>query len=228
VSVAAYLAFCGLCVLLAVTPGPDTFLTLRYSLLRVRTGLGSAAGSSLGSLIWAALVGVGLAALLEQSADAYRIVKILGGGYLVYLGIRAFWQSRAHRRAAQVASTAGEEGDAALATEVDPGAGRRSRGALGAFGAGLLSCCLNPKVGLFFLAVVPQFLPTHGDRFAFTMVLGATDAAISMVYLTIVTIVAARANVWLKRPRVTKALERISGGILAALGIGTITTAVVE
>lgn len=217
-SAAAYLAFCGLCVLLAVTPGPDTFLTLRYSLVRVRTGLASAAGSSLGSLIWAALVGVGLAALLEQSADAYRVVKLLGGAYLVYLGIRAFWQSR--RKHADT--------DAAPAPEqagMRRGAGR---GVFGAFWAGLASCCLNPKVGLFFLAVVPQFLPAHGDRFAMTMVLGATDAVISMIYLTTVSVVAARANAWLKRPRVTKMLERISGGILAALGVGTITTAIVE
>ena len=225
-SAAAYLAFCGLCVLLAITPGPDTFLTLRYSLLRVRTGLASAAGSSLGSLIWAALVGVGLAALLEQSADAYRIVKLLGGAYLVYLGIRAFWRSRRARSARAAAAETIAEPDAAVEQARENERPRRS--VLGAFGAGLASCCLNPKVGLFFLAVVPQFLPAHGDRFAFTMVLGATDAVISMIYLATVSIVAARANAWLKRPRVTRMLERISGGILAALGIGTITTAIVE
>ncbi|HEY4268545.1 MAG TPA: LysE family translocator [Galbitalea sp.] len=220
-SVAAYLAFCGLCVVLALTPGPDTFLTLRYSLLRVRTGLASAAGSSLGSLIWAALVGIGLAALLEQSADAYRVVKILGGAYLLFLGIRAFWQARRARASADALA----DDDAA---EVERAVKRPRGGAIGAFGAGLLSCCLNPKVGLFFLAIVPQFLPAHGDRFALTMVLGATDAVISMVYLASVSVVAARANAWLKRPRVTRMLERISGGILAALGLGTITAAVVE
>jgi threonine/homoserine/homoserine lactone efflux protein len=213
VNPATYLAFCGLCVLLAITPGPDTFLTLRYSLIRTRTGLASAAGSSLGSLVWAALVGIGLATLLEQSADAYRIVRLLGGLYLIYLGIRAFWFSRKHRAA-----------DATGAPETTP----VRRGAFGAFGAGLLSCCLNPKVGLFFLAVVPQFLPQHGGRFGLTMVLGATDAVISMVYLGSVSFVAAKANVWLKRPRVTKMLERVSGAILAALGIGTIATAALE
>ena len=207
---ASYLAFCGLCVLLAVTPGPDTFLTLRYSLRRTRAGLAAAAGSSLGSILWAALVGVGLAALLEQSADAYRIVKILGGLYLIYLGIRAFRSSR-------TASGAADE-----ETPVAKG------GAFSAFGAGLLSCSLNPKVGLFFLAIVPQFLPQHGNHFLLTMALGATDTVISMVYLSTVSVVAAKANVWLKKPRVTKALERISGGILAALGIGTIATAAIE
>ena len=216
---ATYLAFCGLCVVLAITPGPDTFLTLRYSLVRTRAGLAAAAGSSIGSLVWAALVGLGLATLLEQSADAYRIVKILGGLYLVYLGIRAFWTSRKH-----TASSGQGEVDADPAPETRP----VRRNAFGAFGAGLLSCCLNPKVGLFFLAIVPQFLPEHGNRFALTMVLGATDTVISMIYLSSVSLVAAKANAWLKRPRVTTVLERVSGGILAALGIGTIATAGLE
>jgi threonine/homoserine/homoserine lactone efflux protein len=104
----------------------------------------------------------------------------------------------------------------------------RRRGALGAFAAGLLSCSLNPKVGLFFLAIVPQFLPAHGDRFLLTMSLGATDAVVSMLYLSTVSVVAAKANAWLKRPRVTRLLERVSGGILALLGVGTIATAAVE
>lgn len=201
----ALLAFCGLGVVLAVTPGPDTFLTLRYSLRRTRLGLAAAAGSSLGSLVWAALVGIGLAALIEQSAEAYRVIKIFGGLYLIYLGIRAFVQSRRHAREVTTAVAA-------------------PRGSvLAAFGSGLLSCTLNPKVGLFFLAIVPQFLPQHGNRFLFTMGLGAIDTVISMIYLTIVCLVAARANEWLNRPRVTKVLERVSGGILAALGIGTVT-----
>jgi threonine/homoserine/homoserine lactone efflux protein len=214
VTAVSYLAFCGLCLLLAVTPGPDTFLTLRYSLVRTRLGLAAATGSSLGSLLWAALVGIGLATLLEQSADAYRIVKVLGGLYLIYLGIRAFWSSRKF----------------AHTTDAEPAAAPtpRRRGALGAFAAGLLSCSLNPKVGLFFLAVVPQFLPAHGDRFLLTMALGATDAVVSMAYLSSVSLVAAKANAWLKRPRVTRVLERVSGGILALLGVGTIATAAVE
>jgi threonine/homoserine/homoserine lactone efflux protein len=212
----AYLAFCGLCLLLAITPGPDTFLTLRYSLRRTRVGLGAATGSSLGSLIWAALVGVGLATLLQESADAYRIVKILGGLYLIYLGIRAFLHSRSSRHENNTG-------------QPEENAERPARGGVfRAFGAGLLSCCLNPKVGLFFLAIVPQFLPAHGDRFALTMLLGATDAVVSMLYLSTVSIVAAKANAWLKRPRVTTALERISGAILGALGIGTIATAALE
>ena len=60
------LAFTGLCVLLALTPGPDTFLVLRFSLVRVRAGVAASIGSAIGSLVWAAAVAFGLAALLEQ------------------------------------------------------------------------------------------------------------------------------------------------------------------
>lgn len=93
-TLAPYLAFCGLCLLLALTPGPDTFLVLRFSMRRASTGIAASIGSGVGSIFWAVLVGIGLAALLEQSAEAYRVLKILGGLYLVYLGIQAFRHSR--------------------------------------------------------------------------------------------------------------------------------------
>lgn len=209
-TLAPYLAFCGLCLLLVLTPGPDTFLVLRFSMRRASTGIAASIGSGVGSIFWAVLVGIGLAALLEQSAETYRMLKILGGLYLVYLGIQAFRHSR---------------NTVPAATET-PAVVTRAR--FSAFGAGLLSTAMNPKVGLFFLAIVPQFLPAHGDRFAVTMLLGATDAVIAIVYLSALTAVAAKANAWLKRPRVTTILERVSGGILGALGIGTVALGVTE
>jgi threonine/homoserine/homoserine lactone efflux protein len=201
-------AFIGLCVVLALTPGPDSFLVLRYSLSNVQAGLSAALGSSLGSIFWAALVGIGLAALLEQSAEAYRMVKIIGGLYLIYLGISAFVHSRRSHPAPQ-------ERDAR-------GTGGQLRSS---FFAGLVSCLLNPKVGLFFLAVVPQFLPPGGASFGLTMMLGIIDFAISLIYLSVLSFVATRAVLWLKRPTVAKALERTSAGILTALGLGTAVSA---
>lgn len=197
------LAFTGLCVLLALTPGPDTFLVLRYSLVRVRAGVAASVGSAIGSMVWAGAVAFGLAALLEQSAEAYRVVKIIGGLYLVYLGVSAFLASR----------RAGVEG-----TELAVPRARIHSSLL----AGMLSTMLNPKVGLFFLAVAPQFIPAGSASVGSTMLLGAIDAVVALVYLAIVSIVAARAVLWLRRPRVTKVLERVSAAILGVLGIGTI------
>ncbi|MEO8707786.1 MAG: LysE family translocator [Lacisediminihabitans sp.] len=209
-TLAPYLAFCGLCVVLSLTPGPDTFLILRFSMRKTSTGIAASIGSGVGSIFWALLVGIGLAALIEQSAEAYRVVKILGGLYLVYLGIQAFRHSRAHPDLPPESL--------AVATKAR----------FSAFVAGMLSTAMNPKVGLFFLAIVPQFLPEHGNRFAITMLLGATNAVIAILYLSTLTAVAAKANAWLNRPRVTTVLERTSGGILGALGIGTVALGVVE
>lgn len=204
------LAFAGLCLILALTPGPDTFLVLRYSMSRARDGIAAAVGCAIGSLVWAALVAVGLATLLEQSAELFRIVKIIGGLYLIYLGIMAFLSTRRSARA----SAAGDgEPETGL-----PAPRRRSSSSLL---AGLLSTLLNPKVGLFFLAVVPQFVSAHAG-FGETMLLGVVDAVIGGLYLVAVTLLASRLIAWLRRPRVTRALERISAGVLAALGIGTV------
>ncbi|WP_380172607.1 LysE family translocator [Kineococcus sp. DHX-1] len=213
------LAFAGLCVLLALAPGPDTFLVLRHGARDVRAGVAVAAGSAAGSLVWAVAVAVGLAALLEQSATAYRLVKIAGGLYLLHLGVSALVRSR---RGSSPTSAAGTE---------DPGASGPGT-ARGGFLAGLLSCCLNPKVGLFFLAVAPQFLPgsaSGGAGFAGqalqVLTLGVIDAAIAFVYLALVTAGAARAARWLRRPRVARALDRTCSAVLAAFGVGTLASA---
>jgi len=205
-TIAAYLAFVGLSAVLALTPGPDSLLVLRFSVRRARSGICAAAGSAIGTLVWAVLVGVGLAALIEQSAELYRILKIVGGLYLLFLGVQAI----VHSRRAPVAEKAE----------------RIPRGStIAAFAAGLLSTVTNPKVGLFFLAVVPQFLPKDASAFAVTMLLGGTVALVGFVYLVGLAAIAAKATVWLRRPRVAKYIERVSGSILAALGIGTVATA---
>ncbi|TXN29150.1 LysE family translocator [Lacisediminihabitans profunda] len=215
-TLASFAAFSGLCVLLAVTPGPDTFLALRFSMARRAAGIASGLGSSVGSIAWAALVAAGLAALLEQSAELYRVVKIVGGLYLVYLGISTFIRARRSR-----ARSAENRPHAAAVTV-------RGLGIRQAFAAGMASTLLNPKVGLFFLAIVPQFVPAHQATAGWTLILGVTFAVIGGIYLTVIAFVASRVTGWLNRPAVTKWLERISSGVLAALGIGTIVLSAQE
>ncbi|QJA00182.1 LysE family translocator [Leifsonia sp. PS1209] len=217
-SLLTILAFSGLCLVLALTPGPDTFLVLRYSMARARDGFAAAVGCSLGSLVWAGLVAVGLATLMEQSAEVFRIVKIVGGLYLIYLGVMAFVATRRSARAAAAAAAADASAEDGAESPAAPATGGWS---LRSLLAGMLSTLLNPKVGLFFLAVVPQFVPANAGL-GETMLLGAVDALVSVAYLGVVVLLASRMVAWLKRPRVTRALERVSAGILAALGIGTV------
>ncbi|MEC3955524.1 LysE family translocator [Nocardia sp. CDC153] len=204
------LSFVGLCVLLALTPGPDTFLVLRFSMNGSRPGVAAAVGSAFGGIVWATVVAAGVAALLEQSATAYRTLKVIGGIYLVYLGIRALLE---HRRGREQEA---EPVDVAVA-EGKPISIRS------AFAAGLLSCIFNPKVGLFYLAVLPQFL-TH-VTFVNTLTLGAIESTVAAIEMIVLAVAAARAVSLLKRPKIRARLEQASAAILAALGIGTAASA---
>jgi len=195
-----------------VTPGPDTFLVLRIALNRPSAGIAAAAGSALGAIAWAALVGVGLAAILEQSAELFRWVKIAGGLYLLYLGVSSFIKSRKAAKAAKL----GAEG--AGSNEPLP----YSR--LSALGAGALSTLLNPKVGLFYLAVVPQFIPHGGDTMGTSLILGVVVAVIAFAYLSVIAVVAFKAMRWLKRPKVSTVVERVSSGVIAGLGVGVVAS----
>ncbi|MFI8569875.1 LysE family translocator [Rhodococcus sp. NPDC078407] len=197
------LSFAGVCFLLAILPGPDSFLVLRYSIGGLKPGVGAAMGVAIGGLFWAVLVAVGLAAIVEQSATAYRVVKVLGGLYLLYLGVKAF-------RARRKNKVAGEPLVPVAAS------------AWSAFGAGVLSCALNPKVGLFYLAVVPQFLTVVTLTGAMT--LGLVEVVVAALVMGVFSVVASRAVALLRKPAVTDWLDRISAGFLVALGIGTVAS----
>ena len=200
--------FAGLCLMLALIPGPDTFLVLRISMSRARAGMAAAAGSATGALVWAALVGFGLAAILEQSAEVFRWVKVAGGLYLLYLGVSSFLKAR------KAAKDGGRVDGQQPLSYSNPAA----------YGSGLLSTLLNPKVGLFYVAVVPQFIPHGGNTLGTAMVLGLTLAAIGFLYLATIAFVAHRALQWLRKPKVNTIIERASSGILAALGVGVVAS----
>ena len=197
------LSFAGVCFLLAILPGPDSFLVLRYSIGGLKPGVAAAMGVAIGGLFWAVLVAVGLAAIVEQSATAYRVVKVLGGLYLLYLGVKAFRARRKNK----------VDGEPLLPVAAS---------AWSAFGAGVLSCALNPKVGLFYLAVVPQFLTVV--TFTGAMTLGLVEVVVAAVVMGVFSVLASRAVALLRKPAVTDWIDRISAGILVALGIGTVAS----
>jgi threonine/homoserine/homoserine lactone efflux protein len=206
-TVSMIIAFVGLSLLLAMTPGPDTFLVLRFSLRDSRSGVAAATGSALGSLLWAFAVAAGLASILEHSATAYRAVKIAGGLYLIYLGLRVLL-----RRRHGVASDLSERPT-------------RDQTSVAALGSGLLSCALNPKVGLFFLAIVPQFVLPHSSLFSTVLTLGVIDTVVAFAWLVVLAFIAARAVGWLRRPRITTMLDRVSAAILTTFGVATVASA---
>jgi threonine/homoserine/homoserine lactone efflux protein len=135
--------------------------------------------------------------MLAASAQLYRAVQLAGAAYLVYLGIHGWRAARAQspeREAARPALTAG-------------------------FRAGLLSNLLNPKVGLFFLAVMPQFIPHHASAAGYALAFAATDVVIAGSWLAVVAWLSAWARELLRRKRARVVMDRAAGVTLAALGL---------
>lgn len=191
-------AFGVLSLIVAVSPGPDSLLVLRSSLLGGRrAGARAASGAASGSLAWGICSAAGLTAILAASAQLYWVIQLAGAAYLVFLGIRS-WRAKKSSPGGQA----------------DPRP-RRSTG----FRAGLVSNLLNPKVGLFFVAVMPQFIPHHAHATSYALAFAATDAVIAGVWLAAVAWISDRARALISRPGVRTALDRATGTALVALGL---------
>ena len=196
-------AFLAISALLAVTPGPDTALVTRNALIGGRrAGAFTILGVSLGLLVWTLAASGGLAALLRASEPAFVALKVIGAGYLVLLGAQALWGAA--------------RGTGAGASLGRPGA-HRLRPRL-AFRQGLLCNLGNPKVAVFFTSFLPQF--ARGDHPSFTalMLLALAFAAIGLTWLSLYNLGVAKAGDVLRRPRVRRLLEGLTGAVLIGLG----------
>jgi threonine/homoserine/homoserine lactone efflux protein len=195
----------GLMVLLTISPGPDMALVTTTSLLHGRAAaIRTSLGISTGTLIWATLAGLGVAALLAASAEAFAVIRLLGAAYLVYLGLRALLE--AFRGPAQ-------DGPGAVSDPVPTTAARRP------YRQGLLTNLLNPKVGLFYTTLVPQ-LVDPGDPIALVSIaVGAAHATIGLAWLAALAVVVDRLGDVLRRPRIRRALAGATGTILVAFGL---------
>src|SRR5437867_4014035 len=185
-----------------MTPGPDTALTIRNSLLGGRrAGVFTAIGVSSGQAIWTLATAAGIAALLAASEPAFVAVKLLGAAYLVWLGGQALLgalRGRARRHSETV-----------------------KRGLLErrvAFRQGLLSNLGNPKMAAFFPSLLPQFAP---QQHAFTVLLGLgfVFCLLTLVWLTAYAFAVARAGDLLGRPAIRRTVEAVTGAVLVALGV---------
>jgi threonine/homoserine/homoserine lactone efflux protein len=196
-----FTSFLAVAAVAVVVPGPDTFVVLRTSLAEgVRAGTWAAAGSAVGNLVWGAASVLGVAALLHTSATAFSALKLAGAAYLVVLGVQAL------RAAAR--------GDA-LAPEL--AAGRTEPSAATAFRRGVASDLLNVKVGLFWTALVPQFVSAESSPLlppAMVLAMGGMVFA----WLSAYAYGAARLSQALRRRRSARAVNGTVGAVFMALG----------
>lgn len=212
----AYVGFLGVAAVLAVTPGPDTFLAIRFAVAGRRQGVLSATGTSVAIFAWAALAAVGVAAIVSRSSVAYTTLTICGGAYLLALGLGAMRSTTARRKSVSGGLTSRDD------------SARGQEGARRAFVAGVVTCLTNPKTGLFFIALFPQFAAPAASTLFVTFALGGTVAAVVYAYLLGLVVAADLSRRWLARPGVTRSIEVASGAILAALGLFMVTKALLD
>ncbi len=196
--------FLGVAAIVIVMPGPDTAVVTKNVLLHGRrAGLGTSLGVSTGLMIWTTAAALGIASLLRASAVAFTTLKLVGALYLVYLGIQAF-------RAARAASCA----QAQPITGASAGAG-----ALRGFRQGLLSDLGNPKIGIFFTSLLPQFVDPGQPVLLPFLALGGLFVLMTVLWLGTYSVVAARPAETLNRPRVRATIDRVTGIALIAFGL---------
>jgi threonine/homoserine/homoserine lactone efflux protein len=199
-------AFVLVATLLAVTPGADTLLVVRNVLGRGRrAGLATIGGIAGGCFVHAVLSAVGVSLILVRSAEAFQLLKWGGAAYLIVLGIQSIrgW------------CRTDDAGPAAPAGSSDPaGAGR-----LRSFLEGLLTNVLNPKVGLFYLAFLPQFIRPGDPVFTRSLLLGALHVGIGVVWLSLLSLSVARIRPLVESRLWRARLEGASGAVLIALGV---------
>jgi RhtB (resistance to homoserine/threonine) family protein len=197
------LVFVGVAAIVIMIPGPDTAVVTKNVLVHGRrAALGTSLGVSAGLSVWTVAAAVGVASLLRASEVAFTTLKLIGALYLVWLGVQAL-------RAANHAAA-------------DPGslaAGGSTMSAFGGFRQGFLSDIANPKIGIFFTSLLPQFVaPGHSVLLPF-LALGTVFVLMTVAWLSAYCLVADRAARTLQRPRVKAAMDRFTGVVLIAIGL---------
>lgn len=203
------LAWALVAVIGAATPGIDLMIVLRSTLFHGRrSGFSAVIGVEMGHAIWAIASLIGLTALLAASTLAYDVVRIAGACYLVWLGCTAIWKSlpRNWPMAAEAEALPAQS----------PGSAVRS---------GMTSNLLNPKVGVFYISILPQFLPTGPSAAGWGVLLVAIALTIGTVWHAAIVLLATRARGILTRERVKIWLDRTSAAVMIALGVRLATEA---
>jgi threonine/homoserine/homoserine lactone efflux protein len=187
------LPFLAISAIVAVTPGVDMALVTKNALLHGRDAArATALGVNLGIFIWTVAAALGLAAVIAASVVAFTAIKVVGAVYLVYLGLRA---------------VLGRHEPAVVP----------ARGS--AFRQGLTSNLLNPKIAVFFTSLLPQFVDAEHTQPQDLLLLGVLFNCLGLIWLLTYAELAARGRNMLVRPRVKRALDRLSGVALIALGV---------
>jgi homoserine/homoserine lactone efflux protein len=185
---------------LSVTPGPNSLLVLTHGALHGhRKTLATVAGGALGFAALIALSMLGIGALLQASAHALTVLKLLGGAYLVWLGVQLWRAPPIQLQAADPATTA---------TAVRPGL---------LFRQGLLTALSNPKALLFYGAFLPQFIDPQRPLMPQFVIMATVFVVVEIIVEAGLALLAQRIRGWLRR--VGRSFNRVCGGMFVAMGV---------
>ncbi|ORT60882.1 LysE family translocator [Streptomyces sp. CB03238] len=205
---AQLIAFIGVAAGMIAMPGADFTVVVRNSLASRRAGVACAVGVAGGLVVHTALAVAGLAAVLVAVPVLYRTLQIAGGAYVLYLGVQAV------RGALK-----GTMGPVEAEGRAGPGAGRSLR-------QGFLTNVLNPKAPVLFLSLLPQFVPDGAAVLPRTLLLASIVVVLALVWFPAVALLVDRLGRWLRRPRTARAVQGVTGGGLAALGVSLLAAPV--
>ncbi len=201
----AFVAFIAISLVVIVTPGQDTALTIRNTLAGgQRGGVMTALGVAGGQAVWALATALGVVAFLVTSEPLFAAVKLAGACYIGFLGLQSLY---AALRPSQTAANG---------TGAPAGPGLSPMKALR---QGVVSNLGNPKMAVFFASLLPQFAPAGTSTFAGLAMLGLIFCLMTFVWLTGYAIVVTKAGDVLRRPRIRRSLEGLTGAALLGLGI---------
>ena len=194
------LAFTIAASLLTITPGLDTALVIRIAAAEnSRRAMLAGLGIATGCLGWGVIVAAGLGALLAASELAYDVLRWAGALYLFYLGYKLIRSPR--RDFMETASVASDSG------------------AKSWFWRGFLTNMLNPKVGVFYVSFLPQFIPTGVNVFASSVLLAMIHAMLGIAWFVALILATKPIAGALRKPHVVQWLDRVTGGIFVAFGV---------
>jgi threonine/homoserine/homoserine lactone efflux protein len=200
-------AFLLISVFVLVTPGPDTAITIRNTLLGGRiAGVATALGIAIGQWIWALATSVGLVAILLASEPIFNAVRWAGAAYLIWLGV-------------QTLRSAMTPVPRDVGSAIDVSGERPSLSASAGFRQGLLSDLGNPKMAVFFASVLPQFAPEGKGMLSALVALGIVFSAMTLAWLTLYATVIASLGDAFRRSRTKRAIEGLMGAALVGFGV---------
>lgn len=196
--------------LLTVTPGLDTALIVRTAATgHPRRAWGVVTGVQTGTLIWGVLTSLGITALLTASTLAYDVLRWVGAAYLIWMGLSTLWATRRSARATGTGTTLVEE----------PAVAGDRATFLTAWRRGAATNLLNPKMGAFYVALLPQFIPAGASPLTFGVLLACVHIALGVGWSTVLVLLARRLRSVLQRPVARRVVDRVTGTVIAGFGV---------